>query len=145
MSQDVITFHGQEFHLADTMGLMPLMRFAKVARSGVDAQELEGLAAMYDLLEQCIEPDEWDRFVDLATKHRDQGDDLMEVVKETIETMSARPTERSSDSSDGPAPTSQNSTDASSSPVVRRLENRGRPDLALVVQEAEAARAAHAS
>jgi hypothetical protein len=145
MSQDVISFHGEHFHLADQVGLMPLMRFAKIAQDGVDSDDLAGLTAMYDLLQQCIVDEEWARFEVLATRHRDQGDELMQVVKQAIETMSARPTQRSSDSSDGPAPTSQSSTAGSSSPVVRRLERQGRAAQALIVQEAEAARAARAS
>jgi len=167
MSTDVITYHGEEFHLADKMGLMPLMRFAKLAQGDVDSETMEGLAAMYDLLEQCIKPDDycascgnaeqdkcckdrrivndWRRFEQVAATHRDQGEELMEVVKQALEKMSARPTQRSSASSDGPPSTSGNSTAASSSPVVNRYEQQGRPDLALIVTEAIEAREARAS
>jgi hypothetical protein len=142
---EMIAFQGEDFRLADKMGLMPLMRFAKVAQDGVNAEDLAGLTAMYDLLEQCIHPEDWPRFVAAATKHRVQGDDLMEVVKQAIEAMSARPTARSSASSDGPPLTKPSSTESSSSPVVHRLEQRGRPDLALVVEESIKAREARAS
>ncbi len=145
MSADVITFHDEEYRLADKMGLMPLMRFAKVAQAGVDSNEMDGLAAMYDLLEQCIDPVDWARFEAAATRHRDQSDDLMEVITQSIATMSARPTVRASGSSDGPPATSGSSTGDSSSPVVRRLERQGRPDLALLVQESIEAREARAS
>lgn len=142
---DEITFHGEQYRLADKMGLMPLMRFAKLARSGLDSQEMEGLAAMYDLLEQCIDDEDWPRFEASATRHRDQGDELMAVVTKAIEVMAARPTQRSSDSSDGPPSTSGSSTGDSSSPVVRRLEQQGRPAQALIAQEAlEAQRAKRA-
>lgn len=137
---DTIPFHGEDYRLADKMGLMPLMRFAKLARSGLDSQEMEGLAAMYDLLEQCIDPEDWARFEAAATRERDQGDELMAVVTKAIELMAARPTLRSSDSSDGPPNTSGSSTGGSSSPVVRRLEQQGRAAQALIVEEAIEAR-----
>lgn len=136
-----IEFFGEEYHIAEKVGLMPLMRFAKIAQAGVETNDMDGLAAMYDLLEQCLTEQDWDRFVVAATKHRADGDELMVVVKEAIERMAERPTQRSSDSSDGPPSTSPSSTDDSSSQAIRRLEQQGRPDLANVVQMAREARA----
>jgi hypothetical protein len=49
---------------------MALMRFAHVAKSGTDSNEMDGLAAMYDLLEPPSHPDEWDRFQAHAIKTR---------------------------------------------------------------------------
>lgn len=136
-----ITFAGEEFEVADKIGLMPLMRFAHLARAGVDADDMEGLDAMYSLLRQCLTDDAWLRFEDAATRSRADGDELMAVVKEAIAVMTARPTGRPSDSSDGPQIMSENSADDSSSQVIARLERQGRPDLALMVTQAQEYRA----
>lgn len=136
---DTVEFAGESFLIADRIGLMPLMRFAKVAKAGTDSTDLAGLAAMYDLLEQCIAPEDWQRFQDRADAARSDSDELLEVVSTVIETLSARPTSRPSDSSAGPQTTAEKSTPASSSAVKDRLEAAGRPDLALMVTMAQTA------
>jgi hypothetical protein len=145
MSGETVEFHGETYRIADKIGLMPLMRFAKTAQEGVDSNDMDGLVAMYDLMEQCLIDEDWAKFTTAATKHRADGEELMAVVKQAIETMAERPTQRSSDSSDGPPSISGNSTADSSSLVVRRLEKQGRPDLALLVRRTEADQAARAS
>lgn len=129
-----VDFLGEQFKVADKVGALPLMRFAKVARAGVDASELEGLAAMYDLLGQVIHPDDWSRFEDHADRVHADGDQLLGLVQEVFALMAARPTGRSSDSSDGPQTIEPSSTGDSSSPVISRLNDQGRPDLALLVR-----------
>lgn len=123
------------------IGLMPLMRFAKVAQSGADTNELAGLAAMYDLLEQCFDADEWQRFQAHADRTHADGDELMKVVSNVFEALSERPTRRPSDSSAGSSSESVRSAVGSSSQVIERLEDQGRPDLALLVTRAAESRA----
>lgn len=131
-------FLGEQFHVAEKVAALPLMRFAKIAKAGVDADDLDGLAAMYDLLEQCLHPDDWGRFQAHADKTRADGDELLKVVQDVFAVLAERPTGRSSDSSDGPRIIEPNSTGVSSSPgtdrVIRRLNDQGRPDLALLVR-----------
>lgn len=122
--------------MADRIGLMPLMRFAKVAKARVDSADLAGLAAMYDLLEQCIAESDWDRFEAHADKSRADGDDLMAVVGRVFEVLTERPTSRPSDSSDGPATTSAKSEGGSSGEaLVASLEAEGRPSWALMARQ----------
>ena len=133
-----VTFGGEDFRTADKIGLMPLMRFAKVAKQGVDAEDLDGLAALYDLLEQCIHDDEWTRFQETADRTRADGEELMAVIGKVFEALAARPTSLPSDSSAG-QPTTQprsESVDTSYLQVVKRLEQQGRPDQALIVAQA---------
>ena len=130
-----VDFLGAEFKVADKVGALPLMRFAKVARAGVDASELEGLAAMYDLLGQVIHPDDWARFENHADREHADGDQLLALVQEVFALMAARPTGRSSDSSGGPQTIEPSSPVDSSSPVIHRLNEQGRPDLALLVRK----------
>lgn len=132
--------------MAERVGLMPLMRFAHLASSGVDSEDMEALAAMYDLLEQCIADDDWPRFQRAATKSRADGEMLMAVVQKAIEAIGERPTGQPSDSSDGLTtiePRSESAV-ASSEPlrVIRDLESQGRPDKAEFVAMAERARSA---
>lgn len=135
---ETVTFQGAEFHVAERVGLMPMMRFALVAQSGVDANEMEGLAAMYELLQQCIHEDDWKRFERHATDSRASGDELMELVGEVMTVVAARPTGRSSDSSAGPRVIEPSSTVDSSAPgtgrVIDMFNQKGRPDLALLVR-----------
>lgn len=131
-----VAFAGETFATADKIGLMPLMRFAKVAKAGADAQDMDGLAALYDLLKQCIAPADWQRFEDAADRTQAEGDELMAVIGGVFEALSARPTRLPSDSSAGREPTPPKSGDGSYLRVVERLEQEGRPDRALIVEMA---------
>lgn len=137
-----VEFGGETFRTADSIGLMALMRFAHVAKGGTDSNDMAGLAAMYDLLEQCFPAEEFDRFQQVALRTKAKGDELMAVVGKVVEAISARPTGRPSDSSAGPAVIEPSSGDASSSEaphlrVVRHWEEKGRPDVAFMVQMAQ--------
>lgn len=131
---------GQTFDLADKIGLMPLMRFAHLARAGVDTDDMEGLDAMYALLRQCFTAESWVAFEDAASRNLADGDELFGVVTDALAVMTARPTGRPSVSSDGSPSTSVKSADDSPSPVIDRLIDRGRPDLALIVSQAQESR-----
>lgn len=131
--------HGQDFHLPERVGLMPMMKFAVLAKQGESVDEMEGLAATYELLRQCIHPSDWVRFEQHVTDQRLDHDELLEVVGKVMVALTDRPTGRSSDSSAGPRTIEPSSTDDSSSPaaeaVIHRFNEAGRPDLALVVRK----------
>lgn len=130
-----LTFQGEEFRTAAEVGLMPLMQFAKTASSGADSNEMAGLVAMYNLIESCLaDGEEWQRFQDHAVKVRATADQLMGFVAEVIQVIADRPTSRPSASPDGPGATEESSADDSSLRVIRRFEEQGRPDLAVVIQ-----------
>jgi hypothetical protein len=138
---DQIEFLGRGFTVAAKIGLMPLLRFAKAAKSGLDSSDVEGMAAMHDLLQQCIVDEEWAVFEQHATTQRADDEDLMDFIKRVMAVLSQRPTKRPSDSSTGPQNVRPSYGDALSSRVTSRLEQQGRPDLALIVTEAQEARA----
>jgi len=137
-----IDFADEQFEVGSSLGLMPLMKLAKAAQGGTDANEMAGLAALYDVLEECIAPSDWQRFQGVATKSKASGDALQNVVKDAVQAIAARPTGLSSDSSDGLTPIPPSSEDASYLRVVKRLEDQGRPDNALMVLMANEARSA---
>lgn len=159
-----VTLLGAEFRMADRIGLMPLMRFAQSAKTGMDADDMEGLAAMYTLIRDCIDThrpqrpvldehgqplirdgapvteddgrSEWDRFEDHAIATKADADDLMKVVQDVIEALTARPSQRPADSSAGPQITSAPSKVTSSSPErsATVLAFRNAPDPAEVAE-----------
>lgn len=137
---DRVDFMGASFRVADEIGRMPLLKFGKIASQDLDELDMSALAAVYDLLEQCIDPADWPRFENHATKTRADEEQLLEVVGKVLVIVDGRPTRRSSDSSDGPRTIEPSSTDASSSQatalrVIEDLNNQGRPDLALFVRK----------
>lgn len=134
-----IDFHGEQYRITDQIGTMPLLRFAKLAEDGADTSEMASLVAMYDLIEMCFDPVDWDRFQKAATKHRSGGDELMAVVSQVFSVLADRPTSRPVDSSAGPPITAPSSTSTHVDRAIAQLD--GRPDLQLVVVKAQEAMA----
>lgn len=135
-----VEFLGEEFTVAERVSALAFMRFAKLARAGVDADDIEGQAAMHDMLEQCIDPADWYRFQTHADRERADGAQLLDFIQRVFAVLAARPTGRSSDSPDGPQIIEPISTVGSSSPdtgpdrVITKFNDTGRPDLALLVR-----------
>jgi hypothetical protein len=157
-----IEFHGKRFAVREHVSLLPMMKFATIAKRQAQQQrtrpdpaeqgrqEMEALAALYELLQQCIAPEEFDAFYEHALAVGAEQTDLMGVVRDSVAASAAgRPTRRSSPSPGGPSTTAPSSAAGSSSPawsvpqgseeVQRDLEARGRPDMALVVMRAREA------
>ncbi|MFC0504218.1 hypothetical protein [Micromonospora costi] len=124
-----VEFLGEWYRIAEKVGLMPLMRFAMTAKQGAKADDMEGLAAMYALIRDCIDPTDWDRFEDDATMKKAEADDLLKVVQDTIQILSARPTQRPADSSVGPQTTSESSKAPSSSPQADQRVPQGADEM----------------
>jgi hypothetical protein len=139
-----IEFLGKRFRLAESVGLMPLLKFAFTAKQGVGVDDLEGLAAMYTLIRGCIDrsqvqqtdgegkavfdeagapvwagPSQWDLFEQHATDTNASGDDLSDLITRAIQVISARPPKSRGDSSPSSRPTSANTKDSSSLPGTR--------------------------
>lgn len=112
-----VEFMGAEYRIAEKVGLMPLMKFAHVSSKGLDSSDMDGLAAMYAMIQDCIDPAEWSRFEHDAMEKKADGEAIFGVVAKVIEILTARPTQRPAESSAGPRLTSENSKGSSSSPV----------------------------
>lgn len=109
-----VEFEGKEFGIADKVGLMPLMEFAYHANSGIDTSDMGALAAIYEMLKDCIHPEEWDKFRAHAKHVKAGAEELMPVVQQTVELLTARPTSPESDSSSPSRQMSPSLTDTSS-------------------------------
>jgi hypothetical protein len=117
---DEVEFCGEKFKIGDRIGLMPLLKFAHVSSKGVTSDDMQGLAAMYAMIKDCIAPGEWERFEEHAINSQADEEDLFNVVSKTIEIITARPTRRRSGSSPGSSPTSESSKVSSTQTVARR-------------------------
>jgi len=109
-----VELKGRWFKISDSVGLMPLMKFAHAASSGMDTSDMKALAATYEMLRDVIDPGEWAGFEEWAVESKAGADDLLPVVQQSIELMTARPTGQPSGSSDGQQRTSASSTGNSS-------------------------------
>lgn len=114
-----IEFLGKRFRLADNIGLMPLLMFANSAKSGMDSDDMDGMAAMYALIRDTVDqtrvqetddegklsfdsdgapvyagPSDWQRFERHCVEEKADGEDLMGFIKDAMGVISARPRKR---------------------------------------------------
>lgn len=138
---DHAEFLGEQFRLSDSIGMMPLLKFANAAKKGMDTEDMDGMAAMYSMIrdtiwrprltdeagQPAVNPDtgerlydesEWSRFQDFADDEKADGEDLMGFVSQAIQVISARPRKRRGSSSASSPRTSPKSKDDSSSRVI---------------------------
>lgn len=124
-----LEFMGRRFRLAESIGLMPLLKFAHAAKQGLSSDDMEGLSAMYLLIRSCVDrtkpdentPSQWDLFEQYAIDVNADGDDLSGMINKAVQVISARPPKRRGDSSPSSTPTSENGKASSSSPGTRRV------------------------
>jgi hypothetical protein len=115
-----VTLRGAEFRIADEVAPMGLFVFAHLASGGADTGFMGACASMYDVMQGCLDPEEWPRFVRYAMDSRASTEDLMGVVTDVIAIVSARPPGSPSGSSAGRQRTSQNSKESSPKTATRR-------------------------
>lgn len=134
-----VVLKGRQFAVREPSG-MRLMLFARTAEQ-METDDLKAMGEVYEILEDVIIPKDWDRFVKHALQSRASIDEVAKVFWDAIEALSGRPTQRPADSSSGPQTTSESSTDGSSLRVIDREIEKGRPDLAYAIWDAQRQRA----
>lgn len=132
-------FMGDSFNVQDEISAIAMGDFAVAAASteGEDKNSLPAMAAMMGLLEDCVMPEEWQRFRKVAKAKRAGFDDLMKFVGEIMVASAERPTGQPSDSTDGLPTTELKSVSSSADKVTQAFP--GRPDKQLAVLRAQAA------
>lgn len=115
-SGEAVQFLGVWYRIRDRVGLMPLLKFAYFADKGLDSADPAGMAAMYAMLRDCIEPEDWSPFEYAAMDGFADDEVLLGVVRDATEKIAARPTRPPSGSSAGRQLTSGSSKGSSSSP-----------------------------
>lgn len=113
---DTFGFYGEVFAMRGAIGAMTLMQFAAVAVKGVNIDQMEGLAAVHRMLEDCIAPGDWPRFQEVARREAADAEDLLAVIRQVIAAVAGRPTVKPSASPDGPSSTMESSRVESPSP-----------------------------
>lgn len=107
----------------------------------LEATDPKAAVAVKAFMRAVIHPGDFDLFWSTGKKHRVKQEQFAEVANSLIEAITKRPTERPNDSSVGQSRTAMSSTGDSYSRVIKELETEGRPDLALVYDEARTVRA----
>lgn len=139
-----VEFKGEEFQPRERVNRMRSLALAKLARDSakVDAEKageaiMNNMAALYDLVEHVLRPEDFDRFMALCDEHGVDDADLYEFTGKMIGAAGERPTARLSDSSDGPS----TSPETSGSRLVELATERfpGRPDLQMAATANERA------
>lgn len=105
---------GKAFSIADRVGLLPLAEFAYHANSGMDTGDMGAMAAIFEMLKDCIRPEEWKAFLHYGKQIKADVEDLMDVVNQTTELLTARPTVPDSGYSQPSTQTSDSGTEDSS-------------------------------
>lgn len=133
---------GESFRFADDDAYeFAILEFAEMAEE-VDSNSLAGAAAVMRVLKAIVYDEDRARFLKVArTNHATVERDLLPIIVRAFKEETGRPTEQPADSSDGLPATSDPSADDSYSRVIRRFEQKGRPDIAQMVDEARRSRA----
>ena len=108
-SPGTIGFMGELFELPDKIAYMAFLIFAKIAKTGVNDEDMEGMSAMYDMIHGCLAPADSERFDQVAVDKRASAEEIFEFVAAVMEAAVARPTEPHTGSSQSARKTSKKS------------------------------------
>jgi len=136
-------YFGTEVRVNPDFGELDLADFMEAA-ADLDEDSVDSLSLLKNTMRGAVHAEDFDTFWATAKRNRQGIADLLPILYAVVEAVSARPTERPSDSSGGPRPTRALSAVDSSSQVIGRLEGQGRADLALMARMATEASAASA-
>jgi hypothetical protein len=106
-------WHGKKIRCRQSLPALPLLEMASTGadmRASGDEDFMLVAASFYRFLQSVIEPDDWHIFRQACTDNADGADQLMPLVGKLGEAIMGRPTERPSDSPDGPPTTTDGST-----------------------------------
>ena len=98
---DTFTLNGEVFTIDPEPNLIALGRFAKLARTGADTDDMESFAALVDTVASSVVEGDEARFLDLCQKKRAPADLLLKIVQAVLQAQAQRPTRQPSDSSAG--------------------------------------------
>ena len=125
-----------EFYVTNDLGFIPFGQFAQAATNGLDTADMEGAAAVMDMMHDMIDDNpgdgkkdsertaeqEWARFKQVCRTHKITMDVLLEVIGAVFTAESGRPTEQPSDSSDGQSKTETGPSSRPKPRSVKRLK-----------------------
>jgi hypothetical protein len=138
---------GETIRVSPDAGDLTLIEFLEQA-SRIDATDATAaMVVVKAFLHGQVDERDWDLLMRKAKENHQQYEDLLTLSKSIVFAVTAFPTGRPSDSSDGPQSTDPKSRAGSFSTPARQVigDMKGRPDLKMVVWQAEQARAADAA
>ena len=118
-------------------GELEIADFMEAAEVISEEDGVRAYSLVKGTLRAMVLEEDFDKFYATAKRERQGVEDLMTLILAVVEVAAGRPTVRPSDSSDGPSTTRLSSAESSSSRVIHRLEQEGRPSIAYMVQQAE--------
>jgi hypothetical protein len=133
---DTFGWFGATIRVGESFSDLRLIGFLELAQTIDEADELASMKALRDFLHSIVHPEDWEVFWQGCMDNGQGVVDLITLVRRLTEATSDIPSQRRSGSSTGRRKTKGSSKEDSSSRVIRRLEKRGRPDLAVVVEMA---------
>jgi hypothetical protein len=145
VDDDTFDYFEHQIRVNPEFGELELADFLEAATAVDEENVSASMGLIKGTLRSMVHPDDFDTFWGTAKRERQGILDLMAVLQAVVEAVADRPTQRPSDSSDGPQLTSVSSAGGSSSRVIRRLVAEGRPSVALMVRQASEARDSAAS
>ncbi len=135
---DSFGYFGDTIQVHPDLSDLSLIDFAFMGEGlGEESSGSDAIKAVMVMLRSLVAVEDFDRFWSLAKQNRQTIEDLTALAESLIVAVTQRPTERPSSSSAGQPSTEANSEVDSFSPVVSRLVDKGRPDLALMVARSE--------
>jgi len=137
------SWFGEEIRVGPNAGDLDLIDFLEQAAAIDTGDSVKAMIATRNFLRGQIHEDDWDRFMTVAKANNQQFDDLLQVAKDIVSACARFPTGRLSDSSDGQPTTGPKLRDDSSSVEVAMAMAKGRPDIKMVIWQAQQARAAN--
>lgn len=132
-----VELFGEKFALTEEISEFALMEFSELADEIDENNTIQAMAAIMRLLREAIDPDSWDAFKKAARKNKARVEQLMPVIFQVYEQETDHPTQRPSGSSAGPSDTVTSLSGDSASRVIARLVDKGRDDLAVMVEDAQ--------
>jgi hypothetical protein len=135
---------GTTIRVSPDAGDLSLIDFMEQARGIEGGDTVRSMMAVKEFLSGQIDKQDWPLFLDIAKQHRQQFTDLMQVSKDIVTAVTLFPTGQLSESSNGQPSTGQRLRADSSSQGVRQAMTvlKGRPDLKMIVWQAQVAKAA---
>jgi hypothetical protein len=135
---------GATIRVSPDAGDLSLIGFLEQA-ARINAQDATGaMVVVKAFLQGQVDERDWDLLMLKAKENHQQYEDLLRLSKNIVTAVTAFPTGRPSESSDGPPSTDPRSKGGSFSPAAVAVmeELKGRPWLKMAVWQAELARAA---
>jgi hypothetical protein len=139
-------WHGERIRVNPEYSDLAFIEFLDQAARIDAGDDTASMRATLAFLRDQIHPEDWARFMELNRAQHQQFRDLFKLAGNIVAAVARFPTGRPSDSSGGRPSTEQRSRAGSSSAVAQAMaDSKGRPDLKMIIWQAQEAKLADAA